>query len=107
MRQKAVHVDGADLHAGPGQMVVLVENTYAECGRESARRELVPEPDAAEDADAWFAREDSTEDDPSPHDLTGDGHLPCGRWEDCLSVVTIVEAPGRPDLVGAYFEFGI
>lgn len=103
MRQRTVHVDGADLHAQVGQMVVLIENAY-ECHRESARREVVPAPHPDEGVDEWFDREDGTEDDPAPYELIGDGH-PCGAHEGAVYTVTIVEAPGRPDLVGTYREW--
>jgi hypothetical protein len=72
---------------------VRVANSYV-CGRQSGGLAWVSLPDHGEDADEWYHE--------LLHDLTGDGH-PCGEREHALYEVTVIAAPGRPDLVGATF----
>lgn len=95
-------------------VTVKVENTY-QCGRESESVHELPAPPS--NAGPWTPGELPT-DVPGPADVladwfdavarevTGDGHA-CGQSEDALHTVTIVAAPGRPELVGQSHEFGL
>jgi len=74
------------------RVVVLISNSYT-CGRVSTRRVALVAPPRGVPVDAWL-------DGDEVHGLTGDGHS-CGSSEHALYEVEVVEAPTRPDLVGA------
>jgi hypothetical protein len=91
-------INGHHEPAGEGGRVihtvlVRIENTYA-CGRESASTEPAPAPGA--DVESWW------NDVIGP--LAGDGH-PCGSREHALYEARIVQAPGRPELVGQTYSW--
>lgn len=78
-------------------VTVAVENTYS-CGRESEAVLQLPPPRSLGEGDltAWW------EEVVNP--VTGDGH-PCGAREHALYEVTVLEAPGLPELVGRTYEW--
>jgi hypothetical protein len=74
-------------------VTVRMTNTYA-CGRKtSGEHTVIGLPDAGDGGlDEWW--------ETNALYLTGDGH-PCGSSERALYEAEVIEAPGRPELVGA------
>ncbi|OLT09679.1 hypothetical protein BJF78_30100 [Pseudonocardia sp. CNS-139] len=79
-----------DPDADAGTVTVQIDNTYA-CGHSSTAQAQVAAPTPDQDLDVWW------NETVQPH--TGDGHA-CGASENALYEARVVEAPGRPELVG-------